>query len=558
MGSRATTILQAGALAVLMLVAGSNAGVARASGEDPVAQQIRMRIEAAGPSSMLAVDGQRLHAAEQVVLFYLQRSYRSAWTGTESPAPAARQLIEAIAGAGNDGLDPADYHLPLIHDITSRAEPATDEERAKRSADYDLLLTDAFLELANHFNKGRIDPDAVLPRGQDENGDRQTVQLLQRALSSGQVLQVLQRLLPVEPGYLGLRAVLQNYRRLQAEGGWDPVEEGPALRRGERGPRVAALRARLSLTHDLDPAAARGDEYDEGVEAAVRGFQSRHGLKADGVAGRRTLAALNLPAAARIEQIRANMERWRWLSRDLGRRYILVNIADFHLDVIEERVPVLSLRVIVGRPYRQTPAFSGTLTYVVFNPSWNIPMSIAVKEVLPGVIKDAGMLERERIRVLTGWGAGERELDPASIRWDRLSAKNFPYYFRQEPGPTNPLGRIKFMFPNRYNVYLHDTPSKASFRREVRGFSHGCIRLEHPLELAEYLFRQSAEWNRDSIADAMEHATDQAVFLPRAIPVHIVYWTAWVDSAGALQLRDDIYDRDRKLIAALAASPPGQ
>jgi murein L,D-transpeptidase YcbB/YkuD len=278
---------------------------------------------------------------------------------------------------------------------------------------------------------------------------------------------------------------------------------------------------------------------------------------ADGVVGADTLVALNLPLAARIEQVKANLERWRWLSRDLGRRYILVNIADFTLDVIEERMPVLSMRVIVGKPYRQTPAFSGTLTYVVFNPSWNIPLRIAVDEVLPGIVKDARMLKRERIHVLTGWGAEEREIDPATIRWNQLSSGNFPYYLRQDPGPTNPLGRIKFMLPNRYNVYLHDTPSKESFRSSVRGFSHGCIRLEHPLELAVYLFKESPEWNRERLTAARDQADDQAVFLPAPVPIHIVYWTAWVDGTGTLQLRDDIYGRDRSLVRALAAPPPG-
>jgi murein L,D-transpeptidase YcbB/YkuD len=246
------------------------------------------------------------------------------------------------------------------------------------------------------------------------------------------------------------------------------------------------------------------------------------------------------------------MERWRWLPRYLGRRYILVNIARFALEVIEDDKPIMSMRIIVGKPYQSTPVFNAAMTHLVVNPSWHVPISIAKEEILPLLRRDPGYLLRQNMRVYQGGGG---EVDPRSINWLQVSASNFPYRLRQIPGPHNPLGRVKFLFPNQFSVYLHDTSNRELFSRTVRTFSHGCIRIEKPLDLAEYLLRGDPQWNRDKIQQAIARGLERTITLPAAVPVYLLYWTAWVGEDDAMHFRDDIYQRDMSLEKALFGPP---
>ena len=316
---------------------------------------------------------------------------------------------------------------------------------------------------------------------------------------------------------------------------------------------MVTLRRRLAATGEL-PAGVdtNGELFDLPVADALRRFQSRHGLDADAIAGRRTTTALNVTALQRVQQIEANLERRRWLPRDLGPRRLLVNIADFRLELIEAGKPSLAMRIIVGRQARRTPFFTGEITSILFNPTWTVPEKIAVEDKLPLILDDPDYLAEFGFKVFAPSSKGWREIDPAEVDWTRLSKTWFPYRLRQEPGPKNALGRIKFQIPNRYDIYLHDTPAHELFARTERTFSSGCIRVERARDLAERLLAEDSTWSRARIEATIAAGATVSVRLPAPLPVFLFYWTAWVDSEGTLQLREDVYGRDSALIEALA------
>jgi murein L,D-transpeptidase YcbB/YkuD len=316
-----------------------------------------------------------------------------------------------------------------------------------------------------------------------------------------------------------------------------------------RDARVAALRRRLAVGGDLVGAPA-GDEtlFDEALEQAVYRFQARHGLDVDGVVGAQTLAALNVSVASRIDQIRVNLERARWVFQDISKDYVLVDIAGFQAEMVKDARQVWASKVQVGKPYRKTPVFKASMTYLVLNPTWTVPPTILAKDILPRVRRDPGYLKRKRIRVVDRKG---RIIDPKGLDWSRYTGRNFPYFLRQDPGPDNALGRIKFMFPNKHLVYLHDTPHKELFRRSERAFSSGCIRIERPFALAELLLDDPRKWSREQILAAIDSNKTRTVFLPEPIKVLLLYWTVDVDEQGRVWFRKDLYGRDRKVLAAL-------
>jgi murein L,D-transpeptidase YcbB/YkuD len=423
--------------------------------------------------------------------------------------------------------------------------------------DLELLLTDAFFMYGSHVLTGQIDP-----RGLNEAwfGDRPELDLettLWEALETNQVAELLQNLRPPHAGYAGLRKALASYRAIVATGGWPIIPDGPKLQRGDRGPRVAMLRHRLVLTADLDRASAPVDDiFDVALEQGLQRFQERHGIDTDGVVGAATLTALNVPAEARVRQIELNMERWRWLPPQLADRYILVNVANFALDVVEHGQSVLTMRVVVGKPARRTPFFSAEMTHLVLNPHWYVPPTIAIQDKLPLIRRDPNYVARQNFKLFRDGDSGVARVDPMSVDWSSVSARNFPYRLRQDPGPRNALGRVKFMFPNPYHVYLHDTPSRELFAKAERAFSSGCIRLEKPIELAEYLLRDDPKWTQQKLLASIGKGGEQTVQLPTSIPVYLLYWTAWVRDDGVVQFRKDLYERDRVLDKALGDTFP--
>lgn len=468
-------------------------------------------------------------------------------------------LLEQLRRSEREGLHPEDYHLAnlearvqALRGLTASEQPAPPVPGLV--ARLDAVLSDALYHYASHLYRGRVSPDRVHPDWAVAAPEEVPAATLRASLEQSPVEHALEELRPRSSGYAALVEALEDLRKLRDRGGWPRLPEEGLLQPGERSSAVAALRARLVASGELAPADDRLNEgfFDEAMEAAVRRFQARHGQKADGVVGPTTLASLNVSVEERIRQIELNLERWRWLPRDLGDRYIMVNTADFALQVVEEGEVVLRMRVIAGKRCRRTPLLSAEMTHLVLNPYWHVPRRIATRDLLPKIQEDPGYLEREHIRVFGDWNAPETEIDPRSVDWTQLSRSHFPYRLRQDPGDGNALGKVKFLFPNRFSVYLHDTPARSLFERRRRDFSSGCIRVEKPLELAAYLLGDEPHWSPERLQHRVERGEHIWVRLSRPIPVYLLYWTAWVDESGEVQFRDDVYGRDRQLEIALA------
>jgi murein L,D-transpeptidase YcbB/YkuD len=518
---------------------------------------LRRRIETAGFPPRLSVGEDVIYASETLPEFYERRAYRLVWSGSSRPLDQAGDLIRVLEGAADHGLKPEHYHLRRLRRIMDRIPLETSGRRPvlpRLLVDLDLLLTDAFMIYAYHLTSGRLDAESTDPEWHVYPTEVDLLERLQYAVDRNLIEEVLAGLAPDHHCYRGLVRWRGIYEAISLEGGWPEIPDGETLEKGDRGERVRTLRRRLAAEGYVRPGGK--DAFDEGLEEGVRAFQRRHGLEVDGIVGRNTLAALRVPARQRAGQIEVNLERWRWLPRDLGSRYIMVNIAGFDLRVLEAGEEVMTMKVIVGRDYRRTPVFSDVMTYLVINPYWHIPTSLAVKDKIPLILKDPDYLERQGITVFSGWGEGARELDPDSVDWESMSVDYFPYRLRQDPGAQNPLGSIKFMFPNRFSVYLHDTPDRSVFDRPERAVSSGCIRVGSPVDLAEYLLRASPEWTRAAILKTIKRGLEETVRLPEPIAVHLFYCTAWIDDRGEIHFRRDIYGRDGKVLGALGELPP--
>lgn len=550
----ATTILAAlGAPAPGGVSAQSAPGAGAPSPTSDVAEEIRVRVEAvrAAGDAGVGVDGERLLAVRALPRFYEGRGFARAWV---PGSPAVVSLLAAIEEVIDDGLRPEDYHLEALRSALA-PETGTDPER---SAELDLLLSDAFLVLASHLNHGRVNPESIEAEWLALRRQTDPVPALERAAVGEDPALLLDGMRPRYARYAALRRAFAGLRAVVDAGGWRVVPAGDPLEEGSEGDRVLALRARLVGSGDLDPDPPVGDpaRFDAALGDAVRRFQTRHGLEPDGVVGQGTLAELVVPAAARLEQLRVNLERWRWLPDDLGNRHIEVNIAGFSVDLIDGGLPTLRLRAIVGTEYTQTPSFSGQMRYLVLAPAWNVPPSIAAREEFPAIQTDRTRLASEGFTILDRV-TGEA-VPPEDVDWEATPAElSRRYRLRQEPGPRNALGRVKFMFPNAHDVYLHDTPGRTLFSRTVRSFSHGCIRVERPLDLAAALLADRAEWTAERIAELSSRDRETTVVLATPVPVHILYWTAWVDAeTGLIHYRRDLYRRDVRVSAALAEPPP--
>ncbi len=467
--------------------------------------------------------------------FYSSREYQQVWGDRYGPSYKAQQLRYAIRNADRDGLNPADYHL---NSIDRRWGTINATELAR----LDLLLSDAFYLYSIDIYRGRYEPFEVDPIWNINPPAVDPISLLQSSLEADNFGLALRKLAPPHVGYRWLRDALARYRQLAKRGGWPTINSEVDLEYGQQDAEVAVLRQRLMAEGDLQLQPVRSAQYfDQALKYAVERFQVRHGLKMDGVVGPATRAALNVPVSRRIEEIKLNMERWRWLPRDMGQDYIMVNTAGFELLVFEKGEPAFGMSVIIGKPDRPTPVIQGSLHSIVLNPYWTLPRIIAVEDMLPKQKQNPRFFASKNIRVFSN---GE-ELDPADIDWSTVNKRNFPYTLRQDPGPTNALGRIKFLFDNDFHVYLHDTPSRRLFDESMRAFSSGCIRVQEPYKLASYLLRSQPEWTENTIRAAVRSGKNLRIPIQEKMTIYLVYLTAWVGTDGTISFHNDIYGLDQ-------------
>jgi murein L,D-transpeptidase YcbB/YkuD len=511
-------------------------------------EEVRIRMESDAADGIVLARGESLTSVESLRRFYVDRFHAPLWLDERAFGRRVEAMRAAIRAASAHGLRPRDYHLAALETLgpTPPADPAA-------AVGAELLLSDAWLRLASHLLHGKVDPRTIHPSWTASRRERDLPALMASAVGEGRIGEALAELAPRHPDYRLLVDALARLRALREAGGFTPVPVDEVLREGVRGPAVLALRARLEEAGEaVDASDPDPEAFGPALTEAMRRVQERLGLEADGVAGARTLAALNVPVQSRIDSILASLERFRWLPDDLGERHVLVNVAGFWLRLEIGGRAVLEMPVVVGRDYRQTPVFSSTISYVVVNPSWEIPQSIARRDKVPDFQRDPAAMVASGYEVLEGWGQASRPLDPSAIDWAALRGQPFPFRMRQRPGPENALGRVKFMFPNEHSVYLHDSPARELFARSERGFSSGCVRLEQPLELLFAIF-EGSEWTRSRLEALLESGTETTVPLPadRRVAVHLLYWTAWVDPENRIQYRRDVYGRDARLLVAL-------
>ncbi len=490
------------------------------------------------------IDGETLTTWVALRSFYSQRRQQPAWLADGKITAETAQLLAVLRAVDQEGLNPGDYHLAAIERRLQSAAPSGTQQ-----GELELLLADAVLRYAHDQQVGRFEPKQMDPEwfiAPTPAPDNATT--LQSALNTHRLAQWLAELPPPQRDYVALRKALARYQALATQGGWPLIEAGPKLTPGKHDARVPTLRHRFEINGELAPAeVSDATLYDSALADAVRDFQSRHGLDPDGVISTGTLRALNVSTQQRVRQLQVNMERWRWLPRQFEPRHIRINMAGFELQVMENDSPVSEMRVVVGRQLRSTPSFSSRLTHIVFNPYWTVPQSIATKDMLPKLRTNPLFLQEQNIELFDSRDTQAQPIDPRSIDWSKYSQKHFPFRLRQRPGPYNSLGLVKFLLPNVHDIYLHDTPNRALFKKSVRAFSSGCIRLQKPNELADYLLHADSRWNPASIADAIASQVTQAVRLPNPEPVYLVYLTAWTDAVGDVQFRDDIYERNARL-----------
>ena len=475
-----------------------------------------------------------------LVAHYVRDNGTIYWVGTGRMTP----FIQRLADAADDGLNPGDYPVDSLIQLRDAIDPADPEGAAIA----ELFYSAFFVSYAADLKIGRVTPQKVDPRLFRNRKTVDVLRILTELQKQREPAKFLSAFESKNPHYQSLKRMLVLYRAMAESGDWPVIGMGPNIEAGSSDPRIPAIRNLLMMTGDHQGGGG-GTTYDPATVAAMKRFQSRHGLEAKGLIGKQTVLALNVPPVERARQIMLNMERWRWMPENLGPHHFMVNLAAYELQEIENHDVIGEMNVVVGAVATQTPEFSDELEYVEINPTWTVPYSIATGEMLPKLRKNpfayAADFDVFMNGSLTSWG---------SIDWNAYGRGKFPFTFRQHPGPKNALGKVKFMLPNAHNIYLHDTPSKDKFLQTTRAFSHGCIRLSKPIDLAYRVVGEIAGWPRAKIDATLKGGKTTRVPLPEHIPVHLIYATAF-DGANGIEFRPDVYGRDRKLYAALFGKP---
>lgn len=507
------------------------------SQEPNVEVVLEIRIQG-DPSKDVMVNGQALFSQIELPQFYTNRNYEPAWTDKKN----IKDLLESIESAHDEGLDPEDYHYQEIQNLLAKKKSAslTNPEQA----DLDLLLTDALILYASHLLGGKLEQSKLRAKWDVEKNARpeNVDSLLTVTLYNKQVKPALQTMKPAHYMYMLLKVHLKRLRSEADEGGWPQVSGGETLKKNMDDPRIMEIRDFLMATGDLKETDNNQESvFDQELEDAVKKFQTRHGLTDDGAIGKGTIEQMQVPVERRIEQIKLNLERLRWIFHQPDEDFLMVNIAGFHVRRFTNREEVFNSRVIVGKYNHESPVFKGQMQYMVMNPTWTLPYSIATNETLPKLKKDPGYLAAKHMEVMD---RNNKLLDPSTIDWSQYSRGNFPFIIRQKAGPWNALGEVKFIFPNKYSVYLHDTPSRGLFERQDRAFSHGCIRTEDKWGLLMSLMDDPEVWNMDKINEIVESGETTRIDLPEPINIYLVYLTAVADKENNLYFFKDVYKRD--------------
>lgn len=463
------------------------------------------------------------------------------WLENKQMNPQAHQALNFIADSSWHGLKPDDYRYSFLQQL----DPARSQASALH---FDLLLSDSLLKLIADISMGRLNPVAVDPKWAIPQTTFDAVAFLQQALASPRLIDSLNALYPETVHYRQIKAAAARYKNYVNRGGWAEINNIPPLAIGDIDEKVAAVRERLALEGYISGSdtATTANVFDEALKQAVQQFQYHHSLKADGTVNPATLQAMNVSAAQRLLQININLERLRWLPDDLGKRYLMVNLANYRLTAMEDGEVKLDMPVIVGKTSRATPSFSSEMTQLVLNPHWYVPHKLAVQDLLPKQQKDPDYFSRNQFRVFHNENGHKIEINPDSIDWHTVKPHYFPYSLVQAPGERNALGRLKFILPNPWRIYLHDTPSKSLFKQTQRNFSAGCIRVKDPVALAAF----SLAGDDHQLLDRITSNTSQKIELKQPLPVYVIYATVWLNN-NELIFSPDSYRRDQKMAGYL-------
>lgn len=478
--------------------------------------------------------------------FYTSYGFQPVWIQDSKVRPEAEQFLSILRNSYQDGLNPLDYHVNEINKLLQQIKTLQQTSQvvpAALLANLDVTLSDAYLLYSKHLEVGKIDPVTAYPDWQTSH--RQVNVLAQYTLAAQQnnLIPNLNKIKPSFVGYSALKKQLAKYQKIASIGGWESIPVGKELKKGSSGTRVSLLQQHLALTENYILPDESTNLFDTKLKNAVSQFQAENGIKVTGVVDKVTLQSLNIPVEERIKQIQLNLDRMRWLPNDLGSNYIWVNIPSYSLTIKNKGINDLVMPVIVGGGgQNKTCVVNSRITTLELNPYWGIPNRIATKEYLAKIQKDPEYLNKHNIRVFST--TTKNEVDPSSINWENVTPNKFNYFLRQDPGKKNALGKLKFLFPNDCGIYLHDTSNPNLFGRNARSLSHGCVRVSQPLALANYLIEANYNWNSIKLESAINTGNHKWLKLTNDLPIHIVYYTSWVDEHGKLQFRKDIYKAD--------------
>jgi murein L,D-transpeptidase YcbB/YkuD len=542
----------------------------------PTTGSIKQSIATAGPAprldSMYVIRAMQTNARFKAQerwarKFYRERQFRLGWFKEHQLVPQAQTLLNVIAKAKDDGLDPKKYQDSGLTKLLAEFKTVQDSTRRNQlERQIDVALSGTYFNWASDYYRGVANPrdtknEAWKVKRNKIKLDRALLTILRERESTYPYYDFA----PLHPEYDHLKKALALLRARQQAGGWPTLPAATSLRPGQTSPVVGLLRQRLLGNEtagpdapatapgqalpvvNKEPAPTTAEVYGSELVSAVKGFQSDAGLPPTGIVNGETLRQLNVPLATRINQVILNMERWRWLPKKFEPDYLLVNIPEYKLHVYEESKEVMTMRVIVGKTLNATPVFSDKMEYVVLSPYWNVPFSIIDKELRYKLADNPHYLDRLDMEVVKGYGRRATVIDPATVDWANVTQATFKYTLRRRPGPKNDLGEVKFIFPNSNDIYLHDTPHNELFSQTARNFSHGCVRVEEPVKLATYLLREYPQWDQATIQDTIAQRREKYITLKEKLPVYLVYLTAWADADGHVHFRNDIYGHDKSL-----------